>query len=342
VDSNDQVVADLSKVPREQFRVGATVEHDTDYRGWIDDLRLYDYAKSAKEIEALYRGGDLALAWKPDPFDGKPDIARDLAELTWKAGDYATSHDVYFGTDLEAVTDANTTVTFDVYKGNQPLADTNFAVPSQLELDRTYYWRIDEVNEANECSPWTGRVWRFKVANYLIVDDFESYGLLSSPVYDTWLSGTRYVPYPPWYIYVNGSITSLAVSYAQPPDPVHRGKQALILDYLNDGWEGKVRYYSETECGFDPPQDWTEADVKVLTLFFYGDPNNDANETEQMYATVRSGDVNGTVEYGYYVDEDMNDIKEDEWQGVAGVEYRAVGLRGCGHEQCGEGVYWIR
>ncbi|MHC4620290.1 MAG: LamG domain-containing protein [Planctomycetota bacterium] len=314
VDSNNRAATDLAKVPREDFRIGATVDHDTDYKGWIDDFRLYDYAKSTKEIEALYRGGDLALAWKPKPFDGQPDIPRDTNELSWKAGDYAVSHDIYFGTDLQAVTDANSSVTLDVYRGNQALANMKYLLPSELELNQTYYWRIDEVNDSNVDSPWTGRVWSFRAANYIIIDDFESYDFMDNVVNETWLDGARSLPYPPWYEYKNGATVFLGASYTDPADPVHGGKQSMMFGYDNSGWGGTVECYSEAERIFDSPQDWTEAEVAMVTLFFYGDPNNDANTTEQMYVALNDGDVNGVVEYGLYADEDMNDIKDDEWQ----------------------------
>ncbi|MHC4623988.1 MAG: LamG domain-containing protein, partial [Planctomycetota bacterium] len=314
VDSNDKAAVSLSKVPRDEFRIGATVDHGTDYQGWIDDFRLYDYAKSTKEIEALYRGGDLGLAWKPDPFNGEPDVVRDLPEVTWKAGNYAVTHDIYFGTDLTAVTDANTSVTLDVYKGSHELADTNYVMPGELELNQTYYWRIDEVNDSNLDSPWKGRVWKFKVASYIIIEDFESYDLSTNLLADTWMDGIRPAP-PPYYIrYVSGAVVYLGASYMTPPDPVHRGEQSMSLDYANDGWGMGVPYYSEVERIFGTAQDWTEADVEILTVFFYGDPNNDANSTEQMYVVLNDGDSNGLVEYGRYVDEDMNDIKKAEWQ----------------------------
>jgi hypothetical protein len=281
--------------------------------GWIDDFRLYDYAKSAKEVEELYRGGDLALAWKPRPFDGEPDLQRDLAEVSWQPGDYAVSHDVYFGTDLQAVTDANTSQHMDVYIGNQPLADTNYAMPSKLELNQTYYWRIDEVNDSNLDSPWKGRVWSFRIANYVTIDDFEAYDLISNLISNTWLGGIRSVPYPPYFEYVNGATIALGASYATPPDPVHRGQQSMMFGYDNGGWSGLVPYYSEAERIFDTAQDWTEADVEILTLYFYGDPNNDANSTEQMYAAVNDGSGDRVIQYGYYVDEDISDIKRDEW-----------------------------
>ncbi|MHC4355198.1 MAG: hypothetical protein ACYS0H_21060, partial [Planctomycetota bacterium] len=37
-------------------------------------------------------------------------------------------------------------------------------IPTGLVSDTTYYWRVDEVNEADPNSPWTGEVWEFSVA----------------------------------------------------------------------------------------------------------------------------------------------------------------------------------
>jgi len=62
-------------------------------------------------------------------------------------------------------------------------------------------------------------------------------------------------------------------------------------------------------------RNWTQADVKILTLFFYGLADNDANATEQMYvglADTRGSGSYAQVDYGYY-GEDMDDIKEEEW-----------------------------
>ncbi|MBN2315620.1 MAG: hypothetical protein JXM79_16955, partial [Sedimentisphaerales bacterium] len=65
--------------------------------------------------------------------------------LTWEPGIYAASHDVYFGTDPNAVRDAENMTPSAEFKGNQVLTSYD---PGVLELDQTYYWRIDEVNEA--------------------------------------------------------------------------------------------------------------------------------------------------------------------------------------------------
>jgi len=38
---------------------------------------------------------------------------------------------------------------------------TGYAYPDGLVPGTTYYWRIDEVNDANAASPWKGNVWSF-------------------------------------------------------------------------------------------------------------------------------------------------------------------------------------
>jgi hypothetical protein len=55
--------------------------------------------------------------------------------------------------------------------------------------------------------------------------------------------------------------------------------------------------------------------VTALTLYFYGDPNNDANDTEQMYVGVEDNNLYAEVRYGdHRQGQDMNDIKIAEWQ----------------------------
>ena len=51
-----------------------------------------------------------------------------------------------------------------IYKGNQ--AGTTFD-PGTMINDTTYYWRIDEVNDAESDSPWKGDIWSFTTASLL-------------------------------------------------------------------------------------------------------------------------------------------------------------------------------
>jgi beta-glucosidase len=62
------------------------------------------------------------------------------------------------------------------YKGRQ---DTTSYDPCGLEEGVIYYWRIDEVNEANPNSPWRGIVWSFTVIS---IDDLISQMTLEEKV----------------------------------------------------------------------------------------------------------------------------------------------------------------
>ena len=92
---------------------------------------------------------------------------------------------------------------------------------------------------------------------------------------------------------------------------MHGGSQSLRIDYDNDGTfyniqnELKNPRYSEVQRTFSPAQNWTIQGVKALTLWFYGDPGNDANDTEQLYVKV-----NG-VKVTY--DGDLSDIRQAAW-----------------------------
>ncbi|MHC4528193.1 MAG: LamG-like jellyroll fold domain-containing protein, partial [Planctomycetota bacterium] len=97
------------------------------------------------------------MASCPDPADGAENVCPGV-ELTWNPGSHPAYHDVYLGTSLDDVNEASTSDTRGVYMSRLPGEDTNYA-PVGLELGQTYYWRIDEVNDA--CSPylWKGTVW---------------------------------------------------------------------------------------------------------------------------------------------------------------------------------------
>ena len=91
--------------------------------------------------------------------------------LTWRPGIFAAKvngHDVYFGTDYSGV--ANATTSSSQYKGRQ---SATIYLASGLEAGATYYWRIDEVNDACEPYLWKGSVWSFTTG--LFIDDFERY-----------------------------------------------------------------------------------------------------------------------------------------------------------------------
>ncbi len=135
-------------------KAGNTLKH---FDGCIDDVRLYSRAMSVDDIGDAMEGVLPVSARRPSPADKTDDVPRDAA-LTWTPGENAVQHDVYFGTDLDAVRDA--TVASDAYMGRQ--SEVGY-VPGRLNLGQTYYWRIDEINEGHPDSPWVGQVWSFTV-----------------------------------------------------------------------------------------------------------------------------------------------------------------------------------
>jgi hypothetical protein len=187
-------------------------------------------------------------AYYPSPAD-MSNTASPSATLTWMAGSGATKHHVYFGDNLDAVTQGTT----ETDKGTLEMTATSFTPPA-LESLKTYYWRVDEILTDNTVK--TGPVWKFTTTQS--VDDFESYtDFEGSLIYETWTDG-----------YTNN--TGSTVGYAQAPFAeqtiVHGGLQSMPLDYNN----ADAPFYSEAEQDFETAQDWTAGGVDTLVLFVRG------------------------------------------------------------------------
>jgi hypothetical protein len=234
--------------------------------GMIDDVRIYDRVLTPEEIKQAMRG-DTTLAWDPIPADGSTPDIHIATPLSWSPGDKAVEHDVYFGTDADAVADADTS-TEGVYRGRQ--SATSYNPPEGVEWGGgPYYWRIDEYNTDGTIS--NGKVWGFTAADYLIVDDFESYNA-DEPIWEPWPDGLGYGT-PGTDPYFAGNGTGAAVgdestaSYTEETI-VHSGLQSMPFIYDNNK-QGYSRY-SETEKTLSYPRDWTEEGVKELSLWFRG------------------------------------------------------------------------
>lgn len=91
------------------------------------------------------------------PPDGAMNVSVD-ADLIWPPGADAVSYDVYFGTDHDAVANADTTSP--EFMGNQ--IETTYD-PGTLEPDTTYYWAIDQRDTSGAIIVY-GDVWSFTTA----------------------------------------------------------------------------------------------------------------------------------------------------------------------------------
>jgi hypothetical protein len=207
-----------------------------------------------------------AFARDPKPASGSAGVDPGVT-LSWRSGRGAASHQVYLGSDANAVRSSTT-----------PAANLVQAMytPSGLQLGATYYWRVDEVNAAQTPATWVSDVWSFSTPDFVTVDDFERYNDTTLPIYGAWLDGY-------------GTTTNgCAVGHAEPPFAeranVHGGSQSMPFYYDNTKAAS-----SEATLGYETAQDWTRAGIKTLVLYFRGDP---ANTTGQLSLTINATRIN--------------------------------------------------
>jgi hypothetical protein len=198
-----------------------------------------------------------------EPVNGAVDVTQ-TPVLTWAPGLGAT-HEIFFGADAA----------FLELKGSGNLGAESYE-PGQLEWNTTYYWRVDEADSTNADSPWTGPLWSFTTANFLIIDDFESYNDLdegqagSNRIYLAWVDGFDNPA-------VNGSIVGYANAPFAEQNIVHEGSQSMPMSYNNA--VGK----SEATLTLTNKRDWTVNGVETLKIWFRGDSGNAA---ETLYVAL--------------------------------------------------------
>jgi len=299
-DAAEQVVPDV----RLSWTAGFGSKLHTVYFGDnFDDVN--NAAGGLPQGTATYSPGTLKLAqtyyWRVDEFDvidtykghvwsfttegavGSPNPANGAVDvkqtqiITFSPSVYAASHQLYFGTDKDAVKNADTGSP--EYKGTRALGSESYD-PGMLEWDTTYYWRIDEVNNTNPDSPWTGILWSFTTADFLIVDDFESYNDIDPPdpqsnrIFEAWPDG--------YGIPTNGALVGNDLPPYAEQTIVHSGSQSMPLYYDNSVG------YSEATLTLTYPRDWTENGVNRLTIWFRGDA---ANAAETLYVALNGSAV---------------------------------------------------
>jgi len=212
----------------------------------------------------------------PNPANGAVAI-KQTQIITFSPSVFAASHQIYFGTDKDAVKNADTGSP--EYKGTRDLGAESYD-PGMLEWDTAYYWRIDEVNNTNPDSPWTGILWSFTTADFLIVDDFESYNDIDPPdpesnrIFEAWLDG--------YGIPTNGALVGNELPPYAEQSIVHSGIQSM--PYFYDNSVGN----SEATLTLTYPRDWTEKGVNKLTIWFRGDSTNAA---ETLYVALNGSAV---------------------------------------------------
>jgi hypothetical protein len=218
----------------------------------------------------------LVRANNPSPANGIVGVKL-VSNLTWQPGESAASHEVYLGTDADAV--ANATKASPQYKGSKQLGEEIFD-PGRLAFDTEYFWRIDEVNSASPDSPWIGNTWTFATGPFLVVDDFEPYNDIDPPdpasnrIFESWIDGFGTT--------TNGALVGNDFPPYAERTIVRSGAQSMPYSFDTDN---KI---CEATLTLDWPRDWTESDVNTLTLSFRGNPSNAA---ERMFVALNGNAV---------------------------------------------------
>ena len=219
----------------------------------------------------------------PNPANGALGVKPSVT-LRWDAGAVAASHEVYFGSDADAV--KNATKTSPEYKGPKALGEESYD-PGELTLSTTYYWRIDEVNGVNPDGPWAGNVWSFTTSEFFVIDDFEDYNAAENQIWFAWHDGLGYgTPGSADYFAGNGTGAAVGdentLSYTEETI-VHSGSQSMPISFDNNK-QGYSKY-SEVEHTPADQRDWTEEGVAELSLWFRGYPASVGSFTEGPVGT---------------------------------------------------------
>ncbi|MBN1363145.1 MAG: hypothetical protein JW993_21270 [Sedimentisphaerales bacterium] len=256
-----------------------------------------DTENGTEDIWWIREGRDYPrLAWEfwassPDPPVGAAGVMPPLV-LSWRAGEAATGHEVYLGKDEDTVARA-TPQDLGIYRGQQEAKMTTYN-PGLLRYGTTYYWRIDEVNEADPNSPWKGNVWSFTTADLIVVDDFESCDDENNVIYAVWADG--------YDIPENGSVIGCLWPIGPCVDIAHTGRQSMQFNYENTG----LAHYSEAVRTWPTPQNWTVHGMDTLTLYVHGWAAGDA---DRLYVALEDSDAHITV----VAHPDSNAVLVEEW-----------------------------
>lgn len=225
------------------------VEEEAEWVGWleceIDQFAMWNRALDVEEMPEVVdfgAGSPSGKAGRPSPGNGDDFVDREL-ELSWSPGAFAVTHDVYFGTDFDDVNEADTGSVLLVSPGQ---TDTTYVPEGIIDWGQEYFWRIDEVNDADPNSPWKGNTWSFTVEPYAYVLDPEEDQILadditvSSSEEDSWpdatvwdgLDGDEH-SIEAWAMWLSG-IDPNGAWIEYPFDKAYKLSEILIWNYNED------------------------------------------------------------------------------------------------------------
>jgi hypothetical protein len=251
---------------------GMMVGSTTYNAGTLEPEKVYYWRVDEFDGIATYKGDIWTFTTPgavsaPQPADGVTGVSM-TTSLSWTAATNATSHQVYLGTDQDTVRNADTSSP--EYQSSVALGSETLD-PGKLAWETMYYWRVDAVYTTGAVK---GPIWSFTTANFISVDDFESYtddDLAGQAIWQTWVDG--------FGVADNGA----QAGYLLPPyteqSIVHGGAQSMPFIYDNTAPVTN----SEAVLTLTDARDWTEEGVGELSIWFRG---NGANAADPLYVTV--------------------------------------------------------
>ncbi|MFC1766350.1 LamG-like jellyroll fold domain-containing protein, partial [Planctomycetota bacterium] len=281
-----ETTVDLQEVVAQSVRITAQNNWgDLIPKFGVSAVRLYAIPNVARELS---------------PADGEVAVDPVTAVLTWRAGREAAVHDVYVSTDQQAVIDGTAPVV--------TVATTSY-VPD-LDLDMTYYWRVDEVNDLEDPAVWAGGVQNFSTAASIVVDDMESYKV---NMWETWADGYE----DP----TNGALVGNGWEATPETETVHEGSKSMPMTYGDAGIQN-----SWTTRSIEDPivENWSKHGIKSLSLYVHGLAGNVGG---QLYVKVNDTqfDYQGAA----------SDIQLEQWfpwtidlTGISVVNSVTIGVAG--------------
>jgi len=200
----------------------------------------------------------------PNPLSGAAGIDPDV-QLRWTPGCSAGAHRIYFSAVESEVRSGSPEA---LYPPQPHDADT--FQPPDLEVGRTYYWRVDEVDQTDANEIYAGDVWSFTVWDHLVVDDFEGY--VDGPsIEEAWqpigLGGVR-LDQTASCVCQNSMVLDYYCAYSLPSAALHV---------------------------FDEPQDWRRGGIRTLQLTLRDGPFGLGDS--QLYVVLTDGENAQLIPY---------------------------------------------
>ncbi len=226
----------------------------------------------------------LNQATNPVPADG--DQVEGAPMVKWTLAGSAAFHDVYLGTDEDAVAAAD--MLSPLFRGRQ--TGTSFSLAGLVQPGGRYFWRVDEV-EADGTTIHKGTVWTFTVSDLLVIDDFESYtDTQGSRIEETWSDGS-----------INH--TGAQVDRHRNPLGDAHGQWSMLLAYDN----ARSPFVSEIERTFAAAQDWTVGELDTLSLWFQGEAASFVETAPGTFTMTAAGaDIWGASDEFRYAYKQLN------------------------------------